>query len=133
MRLLLDTHVALWAVSNDPKLSRRARELVEDASNIVSVSVVSLWEVAIKQMLRSRRNAANALPLTLAQASSAFARAGFEIVDLSPRHVTALSALPLIHADPFDRILVAQAIAESMRLVTSDHRLPAYGDTVIAA
>jgi len=133
MRLLLDTHVALWAVTNDPKLSRRAHDLVEDASNIISVSVVSLWEIAIKQMLRGRRKAAYPLPLTLAQASSAFTRAGFEVVDLTPRHVTALSTLPLIHADPFDRILVAQAIAESMRLVTSDHRLPAYGDAVIAA
>ena len=132
MRLLLDTHIALWAVTDDPKLSRQARILINNQSNTMAVSVISLWEVAIKQMMSARRKAADPLPLTVEEAAIAFSEAGFDILNLTAKHVGALAALAPLHADPFDRILVAQALSEGMRLLTNDHRLPAYSDTVIA-
>ena len=132
MKLLLDTHIALWAASDDAKLSRNARAMITDPDNTISVSVVSLWEIAIKQSIRGGRAVKDPLPLTLHDASEAFSESGFEVLDLTPDHVRALATLPLHHGDPFDRILIAQARAESLSLLTSDRKLPAYGTGVIA-
>ena len=133
MRLLLDTHVALWAASDDAKLSRAARVMIGDPENTISVSIISLWEIAIKQALRGRRVVKDPIPLTLADAIEAFNESGFDVLDMTPDHVQALADLPLHHGDPFDRMLVAQARAESLSLLTSDRKLPAYGAGVIAA
>ncbi len=132
MRLLLDTHIALWAASDDPKLSPSARIIIGDPENTILVSVVSLWEIAIKQSLRGLRAIRDPLPLTLEAASEAFSESGFDILDVTPEHVLALAILPLHHGDPFDRMLVAQASSESLGLLTSDRKLPANGIGVIA-
>lgn len=129
MNLLLDTHVALWALNGDAKLSRRASELIADPSNTISVSVVSLWEISIKNALR-RKNA-NPLTFSAAEALEQCERAGFAILPITAAHAVAMDGLDRLHGDPFDRLLAAQALTEPLRLVTHDRALAAYSDTII--
>lgn len=129
MNLLLDTHVALWALTEDPKLSRQARSLIGDPSSSVAVSVVSLWEVSIKNALRRARR--SSLPFASAETLRLFEEAGFQLLPVTAAHAVAVEELDPLHGDPFDRLLVAQAMSEPMRLVTSDRLLARYSDTVI--
>ena len=128
MRLLLDTHVALWAIRDDPKLSARARELIANLDNPVFVSVVSLWEIAIKYALR--RGRANDMPISASEAVKDFDRAGYDLLPVTPSHALAVAALPPARTDPFDRMLVAQARTEPLRLLTSDAAVAAYGEGI---
>jgi PIN domain nuclease of toxin-antitoxin system len=128
MRLLLDTHVALWSVTADDRLSSTARALVKDVSNSISVSVASLWEIAIKHAIR--RRGAPAMPVSSRQAADWFSEAGFEILDACANHVFAIEELPPLHADPFDRLIVAQARSEGMTLLTSDAVVAKYPGAV---
>jgi len=125
MRLLLDTHVALWAVRDSPRLSSGARSLIADPGNPVYVSVVTLWEIAIKFALRKGRP--SDMPISSADAFSYFERAGYELLPVLPRHALAVADLPPARTDPFDRMLVAQARAEPLQLLTSDAGVAAYG------
>lgn len=125
MNLLLDTHIALWALTDDARLSVEARDLVLDEGNHVFTSVVSQWEVAIKKALRPEK-----IPITGRDFLHYCSEAGYVMLSLRERHVLALEGLPPIHADPFDRILVAQAEAESMFLLTHDGTLAGYGEMV---
>jgi PIN domain nuclease of toxin-antitoxin system len=129
LRLLLDTHIAVWAMTNSPKLSGHARMLIADPSNGIVVSVASLWEIAIKFALK--RGAESAIPLSALDAAEHLDGAGYEVLDIKPAHVVALESLPLLHGDPFDRMLVAQALAEPLRLLTHDARVAAYSDSII--
>jgi PIN domain nuclease of toxin-antitoxin system len=128
LRLLVDTHIAVWAVTTDPKLPRRARRLIEAGENTVFVSIASLWEIAIKSQLRRGRR--DEMRLTAAQAAVEFEAAGFDLLPITAEHAIAVETLPRLHGDPFDRILVAQARSEPLRLLTSDAQLAAYGETV---
>jgi len=130
VRLLLDTHIALWAIVDDPRLSAKARDLIVDPANEIVVSVASLWEIAIKHALA--RGAPSDMPISGLQALGYFRDAGYEVLDISPAHVVAVETLPMLHADPFDRILVAQALNVPLRLLTHDPRVAAYSDTIIA-
>lgn len=123
MNFLLDTHVLLWWVLADRRLSRRARSLIEAADGNVQVSVVSLWETAIKASLK--RAAAD--PLELYQA---IVDSGFGLLAIAPLHAVAVASLPLHHGDPFDRMLIAQAKAERLTLLTHDKALAAYGGEI---
>ena len=127
MNLLLDTHIALWALIADKRLSRAAIDLIADAENSVFVSAASIWEIAIKHALRPA-----ALPISGAQALAAFETAGYVLLSISPQHAAAVETLAPIHADPFDRMLLAQAICEPMRLLSRDRILPRYGAMVVA-
>ena len=127
MRLLLDTHVALWAIADSPRLSRKARDLIEDAGNDIVVSAASIWEITIKHAL-----APNTMPVSGEEALGYFRDAGFELLDVSPPHAAGVEALPSLHGDPFDRILVAQALAIPLRLLSHDPMVAAYSDLVIA-
>lgn len=129
MRLLLDTHVALWAIADSPRLSPQARALIGETANDVVVSAATIWEIAIKRALR--RTGPNAMPVSAAQALAFFDAAGYAMLPITPEHARTVEDLPPLHADPFDRMLVAQALSEPFRLVTHDQRLAAYGDTVI--
>ncbi len=129
MRLLLDTHVALWAISDSPHLGARARALIEDVDNQVHVSAASLWEIGIKHALR--RTGPGAIGLSAEQASRWFERAGFFLVSITPAHARAVERLPDLHRDPFDRMLVAQALEEPFRLVTHDARVGEYSATIV--
>ena len=125
MRLLLDTHIALWAVTDSPRLPPRARDAIM-AADEVHVSTVSLWEIAIKHALARQQ-----MPVGAAEARQAFVDAGYSMLVITPEHVVALEALPPWHRDPFDRLLVAQAISEPLRLVTADAALPRYSDVIL--
>ncbi|HWD68363.1 MAG TPA: type II toxin-antitoxin system VapC family toxin [Caulobacteraceae bacterium] len=128
MRLLLDTHVALWATTEPERLPAAIAEQIADPGNDVLVSVASLWEIAIKHA-RGRNPAT--MPISAADARREFGAAGFTFLDVSASHAIAVESLPSIHGDPFDRLLVAQALTEPLRLVTHDATLAPYSDTLI--
>jgi PIN domain nuclease of toxin-antitoxin system len=129
VRLLLDTHIALWAVADDPRLSAKARNLIADPANEIIVSAASLWEIAIKHALA--RGAPNDMPISSREALGYFKEAGYELLDISPAHVVVIETILTVHADPFDRILVAQALAVPLRLLTHDPIVARYSDLII--
>lgn len=129
MRLLLDTHIALWSLSDDPRLSRQARDLILDPANEVCVSAVTLWEIAIKHGLG--RGGQNAMPISAAEAQALFAASGYTLVPITPEQTVLVGALPPIHADPFDRLLVAQGMTDGFRLVTHDAVLASYDASIL--
>jgi PIN domain nuclease of toxin-antitoxin system len=125
MRLLLDTHTLLWFALNDPQLSTTASGLTLDPANEKLVSPASYWEIAIKISVKK---------YALSQPYEDFMRNaidanGFHYLHIEPRHTAALIALPYHHRDPFDRLLVAQAIVEAIPVVSCDTVLDPYGIT----
>ncbi|MBK9654388.1 MAG: type II toxin-antitoxin system VapC family toxin [Rhodanobacteraceae bacterium] len=126
MRLLLDTHIALWAIVDSPRLSTRARGLILDPANSIYVSTASVWEITIKHMLGK-----GDMPVSGTQAAAHFHAAGYVELPIVNAHIALLETLPPHHADPFDRLLVAQALAEPLRLLTHDDKLRAYSDNII--
>ncbi|MFZ5560746.1 MAG: type II toxin-antitoxin system VapC family toxin [Pseudomonadota bacterium] len=127
MNLLLDTHVALWAISDSPRLSTRARELIESPRAVVWISAASVWEISIKHGLGR-----GDMPVSGADALKYFQASGYRFLAVEPEHAVAIADLPPLHQDPFDRLLVAQALVEPMRLLTHDPMVARYGDTIIA-
>lgn len=123
MRLLLDTHIFLWVTADSPQLTPAARQLIEGADEVY-VSAVSVWEVAIKARLG--RIQADAQEL-----AEAIEPSGFLELPVTAKHAASAGSLELHHHDPFDRLLVAQARAEPLRLVTADAVLARYSDLVI--
>jgi PIN domain nuclease of toxin-antitoxin system len=135
VKLLLDTHVALWAVVNDSRLSAKARRMILDDDNDLIVSAASVWEIAIKYALGLKmadRPGGGAVPFDGTEAVRFFREAGFAMLPVTARHAAAVESLPPIHADPFDRMLVAQAFAEPLGLLTGDPKVLAYGGTTIS-
>jgi PIN domain nuclease of toxin-antitoxin system len=129
VRLLADTHVVLWALLRPKELDRRAARALRAASNEVFASAASLWEIAIKEGLGKLR-----LPGPPAEwLPEALERTGFETLPIAGAHALAAGALPPHHRDPFDRMLVAQAVAEGLTVVTRDVRFAAYGVAVLPA
>jgi PIN domain nuclease of toxin-antitoxin system len=125
MKLLLDTHCLLWALGRPRQLRPETRRRIERAETLVVVSVVSAWEIEIKRAL-GKLKAPDDLGRQLEQVR-------FEVLGVCLRHVEALRALPPLHRDPFDRMLVAQALTEGLTLVTQDEQLQAYGVPTISA
>ncbi len=123
MKLLLDTHIFLWLNTDDPKLTRKARNLINEAHEVFVSSVV-FWELAIKI---SRGD----LVADLEELRSALYSNPFTILPITVEHACASAALPWHHKDPFDRMLVAQAISEPLRLLTADRQLEPYSDLVL--
>lgn len=130
MRLLLDTHIAIWSVSDSALLAPSIKSLLRDPENDVFVSAASIWEIAIKHPLGRR---VGQLPFGAGEALRIFAEVGYLLLSVSPDHAAAVETLPMHHADPFDRLLVAQALTEPMRLVTSDPMVQQYGEPFIRA
>ena len=126
MRLLLDTHIVLWALTDDKRLSAMARELIADQDNSVLVSSASIWEIAIKHAVRR-----NTLPFSGADAASYCTQAGYRLIDIRHAHAAAVESLPALHNDPFDRMLIAQAMTEPLRLVTHDRAVAAYDKSIL--
>jgi PIN domain nuclease of toxin-antitoxin system len=123
MRLLLDTHIFLWAVQGNARLKTSARQMIEGA-DAVYVSAASLWEVAIKSALGK----IDADPDELVAAIDA---SGFIELPVSASHAAGVARLPPHHTDPFDRLLIAQARAEPLKLLTADPMLEPYSDLVV--
>lgn len=125
MNLLLDTHVLLWWLDDNPDLSRRARTVIADGNNLVFVSAAVIWEIQIKHALGKLK-----IPKNFRKVLD---RQGFELLDITVEHAYAVGKLPLYHRDPFDRILVAQAKVENMTLVSRDNRVKKYKMSLINA
>jgi PIN domain nuclease of toxin-antitoxin system len=118
---LLDTHIAIWFFNGSPDLSETAKRVILDPDNRINVSVVSVWELAVKinvGKLKFTDGVAGFLKLIDSN--------GFRLLSITPKHLLGLERLPLYHRDPFDRILVATAISEEMDFVTADKDIPLY-------
>lgn len=126
MRLLLDTHVLLWSLHRPEQLSRQALALLSDAGNEVIASAVSLWEIAVKKR-------AGKMEVDLGLVLAGVAAQGFIRLGLEDRHLQTLLGLPFHHRDPFDHLLIAQAIAEDAAFVTRDKAAARYPIIVVAA
>jgi PIN domain nuclease of toxin-antitoxin system len=122
MRLLLDTHVFLWCVRDDKQLAKAARAMIANATEVY-VSSASIWEATIKQALGK-------LDVDLDALVRAIAGSGFIELPITARHAAAVARLPEVHRDPFDRILIAQALCEPLRFLTADAVLKRYSDLV---
>ncbi len=122
MRLLLDTHVFLWAVTANRRLKSSAREFLSKA-DAVYVSAASIWEIAIKASLGKIEGDAASL-------ADVIEGSGFQELPVSAQHAAAVAKLPLHHTDPFDRLLLAQAFLEPLRFITADETLAAYGGAI---
>ncbi len=127
MKLLIDTHVFIWMQTDVNRLSITAQAALADTRNQLYVSAVVAWELAIKVPLKK---------FTLADPVELFVVEGIRRTQatelpVTVRHAAAVGTLPLHHADPFDRLLVAQARVEGMTLVTVDHKLPPYGVPIL--
>lgn len=125
MRLLVDTHELLWAVAEPEKLPSAHRERLESSDNEVLFSAASIWEIAIKLQI-------GRLPLAVPpeEIAAAAVRMGFVELPVTAAHAASVRHLPLHHRDPFDRLLVAQAIHEPARFLTVDAILRRYSDLV---
>lgn len=126
MNLLLDTHVALWAITDSPKLPKKAREMIESPKTSVWISAASIWEIAVKHALER-----GDMPVSSQDAVRYFRESGYRSLPVEAEHAMAVEELPAHHQDPFDRILVAQALVEPMRLMTHDPVVARYSDTII--
>lgn len=126
MNLLLDTHLILWTAIGSPKLSPSARALIGDASNTLHFSAISIWEIGIKRKLERQdfqfepQRIRDRLLLNL-----------YVEIDFTSEHGLAVQALPLLHRDPFDRALIAQAVCEGLTLLSSDARIAQYKGPVV--
>jgi PIN domain nuclease of toxin-antitoxin system len=125
LRLLLDTHALLWWLADDGSLTHEAREAISAPESLVAVSAASAWEISIKKAL-GKLEAPGDLEAQLT-------RHQFTPLAITVAHALAAGSLPPHHHDPFDRMLVAQAIAENLTIVTRDPRLPLYGVSTLAA
>jgi PIN domain nuclease of toxin-antitoxin system len=126
VNLLLDTHIALWAIADDSRMPEKARSFILDPQNTIWVSAVNVWEIAIKHRLGRE-----VMPISGHEALTLFRRSGFKFLSVEPEHAAAVDELPMHHQDPFDRLLVAQALITPMRLMTHDRSVARYSDSVM--
>ena len=127
MRLLLDTHLLIWTACASPRLSLAAKRMIDDPANEVMFSAASIWEIAIKF-----QQGKTDFPFDPAVLRTGFLDNGYQELMVSGEHGIAASALPLIHKDPFDRLLLAQATVENILLLTVDPILARYPGPVRA-
>ena len=125
MKLLLDTHLLLWAAGEPKKLSANARRLIADTDNELMFSAASLWEIAIKRALGRADFQVDTRLFRRGLLDS-----GYVELPIFSAHATAVESLPPIHKDPFDRLLVAQSLVEGIVLLTTDATVAQYGGSV---
>jgi PIN domain nuclease of toxin-antitoxin system len=118
MRFLLDTHVLLWWLANDPNLSADIRDVIGNSSNICFVSAVSIWEIAIKNSIGKLRQPDDLLAVLQDNR--------FQILDISAVHCLRVGSLPWHHKDPFDRLLISQAMVEGLTMISVDSMVKLY-------
>ena len=131
MKILLDTHIVLWALNDNPKLSEKARKLILDDDNTVYYSTASVWEITIKHMSKPEK-----VIITGNQFSDYCKHMGYHMLAIEDKHVQVLESLVYHkdiqdHKDPFDRIMLAQAKAEELYFVTHDTKIPYYNEKFI--
>ena len=122
MRVLVDTHTFLWALLQDHRLSARAKQILISGEHELVFSLVSLWEIAVKMKI----GRLNTVGSSVAYIRDEMAEYGMELLPIRYEHILELERLPLHHSEPFDRLLIAQAIAESLPILTHDSKFPAY-------
>lgn len=122
MKLLLDTHAAIWSVSQTELLPKHIALVISDNISNTFVSSITIVEISIKYKLQRR----DSPPFNGTDAISHFKAVGFQLLPVTPEHAAAVDKLPLYHKDPFDRLIVAQAISEPMYLVSKDALIAAY-------
>ena len=122
MNLLLDTHTLIWFGENDPKLSKKAVSAIESPENVKFVSTASLWEIAIKSSLGKLQ-----LNQPLNEIIATLQPNGFELLGIDAAHVLQIENLPFLHRDPFDRMLISQALSESFVIVSKEDLFGQYG------
>ncbi len=125
MRLFLDTHVLLCWISDDPRIGSHRQSLLRNSNNHVLVSIVSLWEVAIKAQ-------AGKLAADVREILDGLEQDGFDCLGISVAHLVALTNLPRRHKDPFDHLLIAQATAENATLMSEDRWMPSYPVPIVS-
>lgn len=125
MRLLLDTHILLWAAGDPGRLTPESRNLIDDPATELLFSTASIWEVVIKKAL-GRRD----FHIEPRQFRDGLIQHGYSELAIRSEHTLAVGLLPLIHKDPFDRMLIAQAQVENITLLTMDNKLSRYSDPV---
>jgi PIN domain nuclease of toxin-antitoxin system len=125
MNLLLDTHVLLWWLDDNPTLSGEARVEISKSTNVVFISAAVIWEIRIKQSLGKLKIPKDFQSVIEAQP--------FETLDITPEHAHKIISLPSYHRDPFDRMLIAQAMVERFTLITRDKNIMKYGVPYIEA
>lgn len=118
--ILLDTHTIYWFLSDNENLPEKIRIMIEN-SDKVYISIISFWEMAIKNSLGKM-----GLPAPITEIISSCEKLGFKILDIAPEHLDALKDLPMIHRDPFDRLLICQAKTENLLFITKDENIPKY-------
>lgn len=119
MKVLLDTHALLWWLSDSEKLGPAAREIIADPAHDILVSVVSLWEIAIKIRIGK-------LDADINEITNAIPAEGFTLLQIAPEHLKVLMGLPMHHRDPFDHLLMAQALSEQASFMSSDSQMDHY-------
>ena len=119
LRVLLDTQALLWWLGGDPRIEGKAQDLIADPANDILVSVVSLWEIVVKVRVGK-------LEADIRDIVAAINTQGFEALEIRPEHLDDLVRLPMHHRDPFDHLLIAQAIAEGLTLLSEDQHVSAY-------
>lgn len=122
MRVLVDTHTFLWDLMDDPRSSRKARQILSSSSDELVFSLVSLWEIAIK----IKTGKLNTIGSSVAYIRDEMDAYGMELLPIRYEHILALERLPLHHKDPFDRLLAAQAMTESLPILSGDRKLKLY-------
>ncbi len=125
MSYLVDTHIIIWFVENDSKLSDSVRQILEDTSNVILVSHASFWEMAIKKSIGK-------LQVTLTQPAleRELAKHLIHVLDFKTAHYEKLLSLPFFHQDPFDRMLISQAITDDITIITQDNKFRLYEEFV---
>lgn len=131
MNVLLDTHIAIWAINNHKNLATKARNLISDPDNTIYFSSVSVWEVLLKH-----DSPKNNLTLTPEEFVEYCEESGYYQLNMKSKHVLTAAALDIStvdkeHRDPFDRLLLAQAKAENFSFLTHDYRLPLYNESCV--
>jgi PIN domain nuclease of toxin-antitoxin system len=123
MHALLDTHALLWWLADDPALTRTARKIIGETKNVILVSAASAWEIATKVRLGKLPTAAD----LAADFAGHLEREGFQTLEISANHAIRAGLLPGLHKDPFDRMLIAQAQAENLPIVSNEFPFDSYG------
>lgn len=123
---MLDTHVLLWWLQDNARLGQRARSLIADSGNQILLSIATPWEMSVKHRIGKMDDSGAAVMDALIDQRMA-------VIDLKPAHLRVLEAMPLHHRDPFDHLIIAQAVAEQAIVITDDAMFPEYGVRCIPA
>jgi len=126
MEGLLDTHTAIWVFAADKRLSEKAKSFILDNRNMLFISIISVWEIAIKTKIGKLD-----FPGGIRHLLELMDKYNYRSLGVLPKHILELEKLPLHHRDPFDRLLVSSAIAENMPIITADRNMPLYPVKII--